>query len=447
VSDLYFTNATIINLWPTKVEFGNLHVTAGKIVGMGPDYEPDNLSDTTQKHDLKGDILIPGLVNGHTHLYSSLACGMPAPRSTPHTFQEILEKVWWRMDRALDQGSIEACGIAGALAAIRCGTTTVIDHHASPHFITESLDALSEAVESVGLRGVYCYETTDRHGAEGANYGIEENRRFCGAKQRITYDEKLGRHSAGVIGLHAPFTCGPETMASAAKVADRLHVPLHIHVAEDRCDRSITRDRTGKDLDEYLLEHQIARDGTLIAHGIHLRPEEIAALTEAGCYFAHQSRSNMNNQVGHAPLASIDKSRLMLGTDGIGSDMFVEGQMAYFKSQDGGTGLTPDDVLRALANNAEFAARHLGPTRMGQIEVGAPADLVRLKYRPATPLTAENFGWHFIFKMGSRHVRDVWIGGQQVLRAHQPVYCEKHPDGMHRLHEQTRRLWAKMEEL
>ncbi len=170
---LVLQNAVLVDLDPAKVETGGLRIDGGQIVGRGS----VKAAAGDEVIDCGGAVVLPGMVNGHTHLYSALAVGMPAPPRMPKNFLEILQLVWWRLDQALDAESVVMSALMGALEALHCGTTTLIDHHASPNFIHESLDLIERGINTVGLRGVLCYEATDRHGQTGREAGLAENRR------------------------------------------------------------------------------------------------------------------------------------------------------------------------------------------------------------------------------------------------------------------------------
>jgi cytosine/adenosine deaminase-related metal-dependent hydrolase len=161
----------------------------------------------------------PGLVCAHHHLYSTLARGMPPPPKTAMAFQEILEQIWWRLDAALDLEMIRWSAMLGALEALESGTTAIIDHHESPNAIEGSLDVIAEACAEVGVRVLPAYGITDRHGADGARRGLEENRRF------------LAAGNAGLVGIHAAFTCSDDSLHAASALAEELGVGVHIHVA------------------------------------------------------------------------------------------------------------------------------------------------------------------------------------------------------------------------
>ena len=411
-----FTNATLVQLDPPKVEKGNLHVADGKIVAVG-DITPEQGDELV---DCGGAVLMPGLVNGHTHLYSALAAGMPAPPKTPSNFFEILKYVWWRLDRAHDVESIRTSGAIGALAALRCGTTTLIDHHASPNAIEGSLSDLEGGISQVGCRGVLCYETTDRNLKNEARRGLDENERFV-----VLCKKRNNGRFAGMVGAHASFTLNEESLAGCVVLAKELQVGVHIHVAEDLCDEAMTLAGYGQPLFDRFRKHGLLdQPDTIFAHGTHLSDADIQAINESGAVtMAHNTNSNMNNAVGYAPVARFDRPP-MLGTDGIGADMWREARTAQFKSHDGDIPLPFGRPLAMIGESARYASKALG-VKLGVLEPGAEADLVLTQYTPATPLSADNLAGHLIYAMGPEFVSDVMIGGDWKLRNGQVVNCDE----------------------
>jgi len=221
-------NALLVDFDPIRVGPGCLRIENNLITERGNTVSRET---TDEVIDCGGAAVLPGLVNGHTHLYSALAVGMPPPEKPPQNFLENLESVWWRLDRAHDAESIEMSARIGALDALRCGTTTLFDHHASPHCIEGSLDLIEKGIADVGLRGILCYETTDRHGLDGRAAGLEENRRYL-EKRVQTYSPQF----AGMVGAHASFTLEDQTLEELARLAADFDTGVHMHVAEDQCD-------------------------------------------------------------------------------------------------------------------------------------------------------------------------------------------------------------------
>ncbi len=414
----FFRDALLVQLDPARVEAGNLRVADGKIVGVGPDvvaFAGDEIVDCS------GAVLMPGLVNGHTHLYSALAAGMPAPPRQPRNFHEILQFIWWRLDRAHNLESVEMSGLIGALAAVRCGTTTLIDHHASPIAIDGSLSALENGIAAVGCRAVLCYEVTDRNRQDEARQGLAENERYIRHCQK-----RGGGNFAGMVGAHASFTMEEDSLAGCVDLARKLNVGVHIHAAEDPVDEQITRDRFGCGLVErFAWAGLLDIPDTIFAHCTHLSETDFATLAPLcrSIFLAHNPSSNMNNGVGYTPIAKWVRPAL-LGTDGIGADMWREARTAEFKSHDAGLPVPFGYSLQMLGQSARFASNCLG-IKLGVVEVGAAADLVLTSYRPATQLTTENLAGHFLYAMGPEFVRDVMIAGWWAMRKGHIVTCDE----------------------
>jgi putative selenium metabolism protein SsnA len=407
----FFRDALLIQLDPASVSAGNLRVANSLIADIGSDIAPQPNDEIV---DCGGAVLMPGLVNGHTHLYSALAAGMPAPPRQPRNFHEILQLIWWRLDRAHSLESVEVSGQIGALAALRCGTTTLIDHHASPNSIGGSLTALESGIAQVGCRGVLCYEVTDRNRVGEGAEGLAENERYA----RACAARKDNRFAA-MIGAHASFTMEESSLAGCADLSSRLKVGVHIHAAEDPCDEQITRDRFGCGLMErFRRTGLLDSHHSILAHCTHFSDEDFAVVNErqvsTSLSIAHNPSSNMNNGVGYTPVAKLRQAP-QLGTDGIGADVWREARVAEFKSHDAGLPVAFGKSLEMLGQSARVASKALG-VKLGVLEPGAAADLVLTNYRPATPLTSDNLAGHFLFALGPEFVRDVMIGGWWVSR-------------------------------
>ncbi len=431
-----FRDATLVDLDPPMVRQGDLRQAEGRIVSTGRNL---TLQQDDEIVDCGGAVLMPGLVNGHTHLYSALAAGMPAPPRQPRNFLEILELIWWRLDLAHNLDSVAASGAIGALAALRCGTTTLIDHHASPNCIAGSLSALEAGISSVGCRGVLCYEVTDRNRETEAREGLKETARYAEelAKQRACL-------YAVLVGAHASFTLEEQSLKECVELAHALDVGMHIHVAEDPCDERITKEKFACGLLERFEQAGLLEvSGTILGHGTHLSGVDFARMKDyAGrLQLAHNPSSNMNNGVGYTPVAQVTMP-VVLGTDGIGADMWREARVAEFKSHDAQLNLPFGKSLQYLAESARFASRALGVT-IGSLEVGAVADLVLTNYRPATPLTSDNLAGHFLYALGPEFVRDVMIDGRWCLRKGQVVSCDE-PAVRRDAAVQAQELWSRM---
>ncbi|HVP14867.1 MAG TPA: amidohydrolase family protein [Terriglobales bacterium] len=253
-------------------------------------------------------------MNAHTHMYSALApYGMPPAEPPPENFVQILERVWWRLDRALDERSLRISARLYAAESLLYGTTTLIDHHESPNLIEGSLDVLADACEEFGMRAVLCFGATDRNGGgEEGQRGLEECRRFIRVNRRPLVK--------GMVGLHASFTCSDETLREAGRLARELGAATHVHVAEDRADVEDARKRGYEGPFERLLATEALPAGSIMAHGVHLEPSQVRIAESCGVWLVQNPRSNEGNRVGYA--SSLWASgKVALGTDGWESDM------------------------------------------------------------------------------------------------------------------------------
>lgn len=363
-------------------------------------------------------LVFRGLTLAHTHVYSGLARGMAIDMGVPTSFKEILERLWWRLDVALDEQTLRASAEAVLLDALECGVTTLIDHHESPHFIDGSLDVIADAARRIGVRLVACYGSTDRHGPEGAKAGLRENERFAKA---VASDPLV--HA--MVGLHACFTVSDDTLLAHAELARALGVGVHVHAAEDAIDVGAA----------IKLNHVGALNRkTLLAHGVHLSDAERCLAAECDATIVHNARSNQQNAVGYANLHSFG-GLVALGTDGMDADLFTELRAAHLA---GRAALGPQEGVDAVAWLGA------GNTLAERLCSTAPeGDAVVLDYDPPTPIDVNNAGGHLLFGIGARHVREVRVAGEVVLRDGKPTRVDAE-EVRHKAREQAERLWRRV---
>jgi len=365
--------------------------------------------------DAGGRLVMPGLICAHTHFYGLFARGMGLPGEPPADFEQILERLWWRLDKALSLEGVRYSALVCLIDAIRNGTTTLIDHHASPHAIPNSLDVIAEAVMEAGVRCSLCYEVSDRDGPEAAQAGLDENARFI-AKVK----GQDGQLSAA-FGLHASLTLSDATLARAVDMAQEHDVGFHIHVAEGIADVQDSLRKHGMRVVERLAKRGILGPKTIAAHCVHVDDHEMAILQDTGTRVVHNPRSNMNNAVGVAqvPVMLQTSIQVGLGNDGFSNNMFTEMKTAYLLhklAKEDPRVLGADQVLTMAVHNNAQTARLFFASPLGELAPEASADVVFLDYTPPTPMTVDNLPWHIMFGMDGSQVSTTIVGGKVLMR-------------------------------
>jgi putative selenium metabolism protein SsnA len=401
--DFLLKNARIISLDPPKIEEADIRISDSTVTDRGKKLRPKKGEEVI---DFSGKFILPGFVNAHTHLYSTLSRGMPSPKIAPRNFIEILQKVWWKLDEALDEESIYYSALAGAIEAVKFGTTTLIDHHASPNHIRGSLDLIKEGLAKVGLRGVLCYETTDRGEMKKRDLGLEENERFV-------MENANNPHFRGTMGGHASFTLCNDSLRKLGELAAMYDCGVHMHVAEDKADVLDAMENYNTDIISRMEDLGVLRKKSIFAHGVHLNQKQFARVEKAGARVVHNPRSNMNNAVGYAPLHWYG-AHAALGTDGFPADMFDEAKFGYFRNAESEHRTGFSMIPELLNNGQQLVSEFFGQT-VGTLANGSTADLVVLDYIPPTPLTHQNLLGHFLFGMNSAMVQHVMVDGNWVV--------------------------------
>jgi putative selenium metabolism protein SsnA len=389
-----FENGIVVTLGPqNQVLWKGSVATEGEIItAVGDAAEIKTRFPDAESIDCTGKIVLPGFICTHHHFYSTMARGMTIPGEPASNFVEILERLWWKVDRALGEEDITLSAQIPLIECIRNGTTTVIDHHASPSMRDGSLDLIENAVRQAGIRASLCYEVSDRNVVGG---GIEENERFI---------RKVGKGDgqiAAMMGLHASFTLSDETLEKCVGIAEDAGVGCHIHVAEDLADRADAIYKYGMPAVHRLDKMGATGEKSLFIHCVHIDESEMDLIAATRTCVVHNPESNMNNAVGVTKLLELLKRNILvgLGSDGMSSDMLSQMRCAYLLHR-----LANSDPRVAfleaprllLENNAEICERQFG-IRLGEIAPGHPADLAIMDYQPPTVLNEANFLGHLIF--------------------------------------------------
>ena len=429
------------------IEDGAVRVNGALITEVGKTADLVAKYPADEQVDAGGQLIMPGNICGHTHFYGAFARGMAIPGSPPRDFPEILGKLWWRLDRALLDMDVKYSALVCLVDAIKHGTTTLIDHHASPPAIDGSLDTIAEAVTQAGLRASLCYEVTDRNGPAEAAAGIDENVRFLHAVKEM--DNPM---LAASFGLHASLTLSDETLADCVAAAQGLDTGFHIHAAEGISDEEDSVRKSGMRVVERLHQAGITGPKSILVHCVHVDAWEMELLRDTGTWVTHQPRSNMNNAVGVAPVETMLRGgiKVAMGNDGFSNNMWAEWKMAYLlhKVWHGDPRrMNGYDVIQMGVTNTAALARVFWPqTPLGELAAGAAADLILVDYHPFTELTAGNLPWHILFGFEADAVTATMAGGQWLMKERRLLTLDE-AEIAERARELSAEVWQRVVEL
>ena len=373
--------------------------------------------------DCKGKFVTKSFGCGHHHIYSTLARGMPAPRTIPTNFPEILKYVWWHIDKRLDLEMVEASALAAAIHCAKNGVTFVIDHHASPFAVEGSLEIIAKAFDRVGISHMLCYEMSDRDGEKIREQGLAET------------DSFLASGRAGHVGLHAAFTVGEKLLTDSIALAKKHRTGLHIHVAEDISDQEHSEATFGKRVVERLSDAgALELEKSIFGHCIHLSPNELQLLQNSKVWVAQNIESNQNNSVGVAGYAPLAK-QVMLGTDGMHSDMLRSAKAAFLGGQ-ATEGIGFDTIYHRFRNVHRYI-------ESAGVAGDSDNNLVILDYDSPTELTKDNFLGHFVYGIDARHVESVISQGRLIVEERKITTVDEQEILTH-ARAMGRRLWDKL---
>ena len=389
--------------------------------------------------DAKGGVIMPGLINAHTHIYSGLARGLAIAGNTPTNFLEVLEGTWWNIDRHLTLDGTRASAYATVLDCIRDGVTTIFDHHASFAEIPGSLFAIKDVCKELGIRACLCYEVSERDGEEKCRESIAENAEFArwAAKEK---DPMI----AAMFGGHALFTISDKTFEAMVKANDGL-TGFHIHVAEGMNDVYDSLRNYGCRPINRLLYNGLLGDRTVLGHCIHVSPAEMDIIKETGTMVVNNPESNMGNAVGCAPVLQMMQKGIPvgMGTDAYTHDM-LESLKVFLTIQRHNAALPNvawcEGTQMLFENNAAIAAKYF-PQPVGVLKEGAAADVIVMDYKPFTPFSDENIDGHMLFGMMGKNCRTTIINGKVLYKDREFVGIDEERINAWTM-EQSKKLWG-----
>lgn len=392
--------------------------------------------------DASGKVVMPGFINAHMHFYSTLVRGY-GKAAPSKDFNEVLNNLWWRLDKKLALDDCYYSTLIPALNAIRHGTTTLIDHHASPFAIRGSLEQIAKAVKQVGLRASLCYEVSDRDGKAIAKEGLDENVDTI----KKYYNDSENKIKA-LFGLHASFTIEDETLEKAAKLGEELGVGFHVHTAEAASDQAHCEANHKMRVVERFNKFGILGDKSIAAHCVHINEKEMEILAETKTAVAHNPQSNMNNAVGVSDIIKLQNKGVLvgLGTDAMTVNMMEEVRVALWLQhlyQNNPSVGFMEALSTLLFNNAKIANRYWNP-HIGELRENYAADVILIDYLPPTPLDETTFLGHFAFGISQSFVDTTIVDGKILMENKQLKVDIDEAEINSRAAECAKKLWERM---
>lgn len=420
------------------IDNGAVVIDGGKIIDYG------NTENILEKYkeieylNAEGKVIMPGLINTHGHIYSAFARGMNLEGPVSKNFIDILNNLWWRLDKALTLEDVKYSAYSTLMDSLKYGVTTFFDHHASPHAVEGSLFEIEKVAKELGIRTSLCYEVSDRDGEEILEKGIKENVDYI----KHCKEENNNMNSA-MFGLHASFTLSDKSLEKCVKAAEGLDCGYHIHVAEGIADEEDCIEKYDMRVVERLNKFGILGDKTLTIHCIHADEDERELLLKTGTSVVHNPESNMGNAVGVSPVIKLIKEGVTvgLGTDGYTQDMFESMKVCniihkhHLRNPSVAWGETP---MMLFDNNRKIAQKHF-EGMFGIIKKDANADVIVVDYNPLTPMNASNYNSHILFGMMGKSVDTTIVNGKIVVRRGQIVNVDEN-----KILEKTRELSAEL---
>lgn len=426
----------------TFIENGAILIKDSVIEDIGNFGDVINKYPDEELTDVKGRVIMPGMICAHSHIYSAYARGMSVSKPTTDFFT-VLENLWWSLDRKLTLEDVRLNALTTYIESIQNGVTTLIDHHSGPNSVTGSLFAIADAAKKLGVRTSLCYEVSDRDGKEIALKEIKENIDFIKSIQKDDSNDMV----KALFGLHASFTISNETMYKIKEAMEGVYDGYHVHVAEGIEDQYDSLKKYGRRVVERLYDFGILGERTIAVHGVHTNQREIEILKETNTSVVHNPESNMNNAVGCPPVASMLKQglRVGLGTDAYTNDMFESMKVANILQShhlcDPTAGFAETKKMQ-FENNPKILGKYFNKD-LGILTKGAYADIITLDYDPLTPMNESNWFGHALFGMTGRIVNDTIINGKFVMKDRE-IQTADTKEILAKSRERVKKIWPSM---
>jgi len=386
--------------------------------------------------DATGQVLAPGFVDAHTHLYGVLAHGIPLSQA-PGGFWPFLEEFWWpQIENRLDQEMICTATHIQTARMVQSGITAFYDCTEAPNALPGILSAQAEVVRRRGMRAILSFEATQRISAENGLQGLQENAQFIDA-------QKTDPLITGMMCFHTTFTCSADFIRQAFSLAGERGALTHMHVSEGLYEPDYCQEKFGMRPMFYYDQLGVLGPGTLASQCVQVSPEEIALMGTRGVRVSHMPLSNCEVGGGIAPLPELLAAGVTvgLGSDGYIHDFFevMRGAFLIHKAAHLNPQVMPAHQVWHLAT--EGGAKALGLKQVGRLEPGWQADFQLIAPDLPTPLAEHNLYDQLLLYCHATDVRATVVAGKILMREKQVLHVNW-TELKEKAHAAAQRLWA-----
>ena len=421
---IYLKNATYIDWLTLKFVKTDMKVTEGADGNIEFIKEiPSDKTASDKVIDCTNKFAIKSFANGHHHIYSALATGMPASPRSPENFLEILKFIWWELDKKLDSETIRASALVTGMLCAKNGVTFVVDHHSSPFAVENSLEIIAETLDEIGLSHLLCIELSDRDGDIPKQKGLEETENYL----------KSGKQ--GLVGLHASFTVGDDLLKKSVALAGKFNSGIHVHAAESSTDQDSTiKDYGMRVVERFKNAGVLDFNKSILAHCININNQERNLLKNSDIWIAQNTESNLNNNVGNFNSAGLNEN-IFYGTDGMHSDMLTSAKAAYLIGRKEENIQLQTAYIR-LRNVHKYLSRN-------NYSGDKDNNLILFGFDSPTEINEENFLGHLFYGIESKNIESVISKGKLIVDKRKLINKDE-DEILEFSREMSKKLWNKL---
>lgn len=402
-----------------NIRNGALYIGRGTILDFGE--EKDILSKHSgveEKIDAKGKLVMPGYIDMHNHLYSSFFQNVPLKTAGIKKYSDFMDKFWWDLTGKLSSDGIYYSAVKGIINSIKAGTTTIFNLHSSPSCVEDSLYDLAEAFEELSMRGVLAYEISNRTSDSDADKMMKINAEFAA-------QNKNNPLVSGMMGIYNANEVSDDILREVSKFTDRADLGLMLHLSESEEEEDYSVDKYKKYCIDRLFDIGLLNEKSLLATANYLDETDISIVKESGAGIVLTPSSAYYKGFDLAPVEALIQNDIPigLGSDGIYQSIAEEAAFTYKLLRNKGKEFDAgyNGISKIVTDSSFKLTNRFVSKSVGEIKLGAAADIIMLDYIPEHKITEENINTQLLFGIIPSRVTTSIINGNIVMKDYELV--------------------------